>query len=144
MFGLPHESLSMLHATLRRLPRFRQTLGLPSALKMEYLLSSEKMIFLHRWWRQFWRCIVHCRRSWRWRIVRRGPLVRRRHLMLLAINRRRTVSSLISLWWLPIGCRVTCLSLVNRLFIGSPRMYLSWRGAVTLGWPLRARRLDGE
>jgi hypothetical protein len=50
-------------ATLRRLPRFRQTLGLPSALKMEYLLSSEKMIFLHRWWRQFWRCIVDCRRS---------------------------------------------------------------------------------
>jgi hypothetical protein len=42
-----------------------------------------------------------------------GFLVGQGHLVLLAINRRRTMSSLIDLWWLPIGCRDVCVALVN-------------------------------
>jgi hypothetical protein len=42
-----------------------------------------------------------------------GLLVRRRHCMVLVINQRRTVSSLIRRWWLSI----VCVPLVIRLFI---------------------------
>jgi hypothetical protein len=96
-------------------------------LHWERYIDFEEMIVLHCWWRQLWRCIVHCRRSWQWRTVRMGHLAGRRHL---SINRRQKMSSLIGLWWLPIVCRA--VGLVNRLFICCRRMYLIWRGVVKL------------
>jgi hypothetical protein len=68
-----------------------------------------RMIFVHCWWRLFWRIVFHCRRSWRWRTVRMGPPVGQRHLAVLVINRRRTMSSLIG------GCQLSVVALVNRL-----------------------------
>jgi hypothetical protein len=65
-------------------------------------VGNEKMMLLHCWWRLFWHCIVHYRYYWRWRTVSMGLLTGRWQLLLLAMNRRRMMSSLIGLWWLPI------------------------------------------
>ena len=65
-------------------------------------VGNEKMMLLHCWWRLFWHCIVHYRYYWRWRTVSMGLLTERWQLLLLAMNPRRMMSSLIGLWWLPI------------------------------------------
>lgn len=57
---------------------------------------------------------VFCRRSWRWRIVRMGLQAGWRYLLLLAINPRRTVLSLIDLLWMAIVCRAVCVYLLSR------------------------------
>jgi len=62
-----------------------------------------------------WRCRVYCRRSWWWGTVMTGPLSAKRHLMLLAISRRRTVSSLIGIWRLAIVCRFFSESIIHKL-----------------------------
>jgi hypothetical protein len=95
--GPPHGSLSIMHASELA---FTEPLFLPSAMKLQYII----IICVHCYWRQSWHWVVHCRRSWRRWTVRMGLLVRRRHLMVLVINQRRTVSSLIGLWWFPIVC----------------------------------------
>ena len=82
--------------------------------------------------------VVHCRRSWRRWTVRMDFLVRSRHLMVLVISQRRTVSSLIGLWWFPI----VCVALVIRLFICCRRMYVFWRAVVYLGQPVSCNRLE--
>jgi len=128
--GPPHWSLSILHATELA---FTAALFLPSAMELQYI----RIIFVHCKWRQFWRWVVHCRRSWRRWTVRMGLLVRRRHLIVLVINQRRTVSSLIGLWWFPI----VCVALVIRLFICCRRMYVFWRAVVSLWQPVSCNRL---
>jgi hypothetical protein len=106
---------------------------------MQYRLSSGKLVFFYWWWGQCWRFIVHCGRSWRRRTVRMDHLADRRHLLLLTINRHRTVLSLpvIGLWWLPTACHDVCVAVVNWLFICCRRMHLFWRGVITLRWSLR-------
>lgn len=58
-----------------------------------------------------------------------GPLAGRRHHMLLAINRRRRVSSLIGLLRLPVVCCAVCVSLVNRVIdrLSTDVPILMWR-----------------
>jgi hypothetical protein len=128
--GPPHGSLSILHATELA---FTTPLFLSSAMELQYM----RIIFVHCYWRQSWCWIVHCRRSWRRWTVRMGLLVRRRHLMVLVINQRRTLSSLIRRWWLSI----VCVPLVIRLFICCRRIYVFWRAVVSLGHPLCVKSL---
>lgn len=75
-----------------------------------------------------WRIIFDGKRSWRWRTARMCPLAGRRHQILVTTNRRGTLSTLICLWWLLIGCRAVCAALVNWLFVYRWRLYLSWYG----------------
>ena len=56
------------------------------------------------------------KRSWIWRTVRMSYMASWRHLMLLAIYRRRTVSSLIGIWLFPIVCPC-CLCISNESII---------------------------
>lgn len=109
-----------------------QTIVLPSALQIPYRLLSEEMIFFYSLWPRFWRCIVFCRHSWRWRIVRMGLQVGWRHLLLLAINARRTVSSLIDLLWMAIVCRVVCVYLLSRgVAFPTPSRPIFWPRYIT-------------
>ena len=106
---------------------------------MQYLLSSEKMTFLHCRLRQFCRCKAHWRRARRCLCVRTGPLYGRRHLRLYAANRRRTVSSLMGRWCVPMVLRAVSDALVNRSFKCWRNMNLFCLGVVTCGLPLRGR-----
>lgn len=81
MIGSSYDPLSMIHAPVLHLPRHLHTLVRSSALKIQHKFQSEEIVLLKCWWRQFWRWTVHCRRSWRWQVVRIG------------------------LWWLPVFCR---------------------------------------
>lgn len=75
---------------------------------------SEEMIFFYHLWRRFWSCIVFCRRSWRWRMVRMDLQAGWRHLLSLAINPRRTLLSLIHLLWMLFMCTYYHVALHSR------------------------------